>query len=245
MGAMNQQGQKKLPYKKELISAGNTLVSFLAGTADLVGGSLPLFQAVVNWENHRKFERFQLTLQEVKKRTDKNTAVLTNITTLLNEPSRKGEVLFYRIVKLNDSIEIEDQMFEPTTVIQAKIIENIAAQNFEELFSELVYLLSRLEQLSPQSLWVLNDFDNWPHIFTLGGTTTSGVTLSANWATKFAEAYLNKNGRKLEPEIKTRVADVMCELKNTGFIDLDQSKRVKLTEMGTSAYKCLLSNSSP
>lgn len=231
-----------LPYSSELLAAGKTVVQFLAGVGDLAVGA-PIFQISVAWEQNRENEKTKLLLGTLKKELETNSAQFAQITTLLNDPTGRGYVLFRKVSALNQKVEIEEDVFIEYTKIQINILKKIAGQDFETLFSEICYLLNSLEKLSPQAIWLLNDFDNWPHVFTAGGTTTSGVTLDGNWAIKWSDTYLGKNGRGGEASIKQKVIEVISELRNLGFIDLDDSKRVKLTRLGSNTRDLLFSKS--
>lgn len=226
-----------LPYSNELLAAGKTVAQFLAGVGDLAVG-FPIFQASLAWEQNRENEKTRLLLETLKKELETNSTQLAHVTTLLNTP--RGYVLFKKVSVLNRKLEIEEGIFSEFTKIQSEILVKIAEQDFETLFSEICYSLNSLEKLSPQAIWLLNDFENWPHVFTAGGTTTSGVTLDGNWAIKWSDAYLGKNGRSGDVGIKQRVIEVISELRNYGFVDLDDSKRVKLTRLGTTARDLLL-----
>lgn len=238
----------ELPYNKELKAAGETGLALIAVYLDalITGGAgagqvaPPLFQTALAWRNNRSQARIEATLEELKMQVGELSGELSKLTS-----ENRGRSLFIRLLELMPDLDPADEEFMVAAQLRARMIIHVSRQSFDKLFSEMSFLLSRLEKISPQALFLLADHANWPKGLRVGGTTTSDVTLSGKWAQAFANAYcqqqstINTSSQTTTTQIRM-VTVVATELKDSGFIDLDGNKRVVLTTLGQDVSSKLL-----
>ncbi len=210
----------------------DALVSYVVG---VVGTFIPGLAFLTIWRQKRQDKKEAEVLKALKKELVVQAQSVANISNLLKNP--KGFVLFNKVQYIVRSTELEDENFGELGKLLARILIHISEKDFETLFSEISYAISRIERLSPQALFLLSDSRAWPKV-SVGGTTTSDVTLSGKWRITVSTAYLHDKG--LDDKTMTgRVAHSFGELESGGFAMVSKDKRVVLTDVGEEVYSFL------
>jgi|SRR3989338_565522 len=221
-----------LSVDKEREAFVDALVSYVVGIAEKFIPGLAFFTI---WRQKRQDKKEAELLKALKNELAMQTQNVATISNLLRNP--KGFVLFNRVMYIVRSVELEDENFDEISKLLARILIHISDKDFETLFSEISYAISRIEKLSPQALFLLSDSRTWPNV-SVGGTTTSDVTLSGKWRSTVSATYLRDKGLDDKAMIN-RVAHSFGELESGGFAIVSKDKRVVLTDVGEEVYKFL------
>lgn len=211
-----------------------SLVSYLVGVVTM---AIPPIGFLVSWRHKREERKREEVLKRLKVNVREQGVQIASITNLLKNP--KGLILFNKILFLARLSEPEDDDFANYADLLSLILVNISSKEFESLFDQISYLISRIEKLSPQALFLLSDSHNWPKD-SVGGTTMSGYTLSGEGLNVVARGYLRDKNIDNE-SIKPRVLHAFGELQSGGFMIFSaDSKRASRTAVADEIYNFLL-----
>src|SRR3989344_3765529 len=221
-----------LSVDKEREAFIDALVSYVVG---IVERFVPVLAFFTIWRQKRQDKKEAEVLKALKNELATQTQNVANISNLLKNP--RGFVLFNKVLYIIRSVELEDENFDEISKLLARILMHIADKDFETLFSEVSYAISRIEKLSPQAIFLLSDSRAWPKV-SVGGTTTSDVTLSGMWRSTVSVAYLRD--KELDSKaMANRVAHSFGELESGGFAVVSKDKRDVLTDVGEEGYSFL------
>lgn len=228
----NETNQISLSKADEIDAVFEAGISYLTDALSVV---VPPVGFIKHLREKRQEKKEAEIWKNLKNQLSRNTEDIANISTLLKNP--KGFTLFNKVVFMVHSIELEDEDFSQYTELLAKILINISTKEFETLFSDVSYLISCVERLSPQALLLLSDSDNWPK-GSVGGTTTSDVTLSGNWLELTTNEYLRS--KNLDKKYSSKISHTFSELEAGGYMKVGSDKRIKKTKLGEELYQSLL-----
>lgn len=223
-----------LTDKQELEVVGDVIFSYLTDALSIV---VPPLSVINRWNEKREEKKQAEVIKKLKEQVSKQTKDIANVSNLLKNP--KGFVLFNKIIYLVRSIEIEDEDFSQYTELLSKVLINISNKDFENLFSEISYAISCVERLSPQAIFLLSDSVNWPK-GSVGGTTTSDVTLSGNWLEITTNEYIKF--KDLDRRFASKISHTFSELDSGGYMKVSSDKKIKKTKLGEDIYNFLLNN---
>ena len=202
----------------------------------VVGTVIPIIGILAEWNNKREDIKRAEVLKRLKINIAKQGVQIANITNLLKNP--KGRILFNKILFLARLSEPEDDDFGSFADLLGDVLVNLSTKDFESLFDKISYLISRIEKLSPQALFLLSDSHNWPKD-SVGGTTMSGYTLSGEGLNLVAKAYL-RDKKIDEKSLRPRVLHAFGELQSSGYMNFSVGKRASRTEVADEIYEYLL-----
>lgn len=209
------------------------LVSYLI---EPFAAAIPPIGILMAYHNKRENLKKEEVLKRLKTNVARGAIQVANITNLLKNP--KGLVLFNKIIFLARSSELEDDDFGNFADLLSQMLINLSTKDFESLFDKVSYLISRIEKLSPQALFLLSDSHNWPKD-SVGGTTMSDYTLSGGGLKIVVNGYLRD--KKIDKEsVKPRVLHAFGELQSGGYMIFSKDKRASRTEVANEIYDYLL-----
>ena len=222
-----------LSSKQENEVLVESLISYLIG---VVTAAIPPIAILTEYHNKREDLKKAEVLKRLKTSVAKQGVQVASITNLLKNP--KGLVLFNKIIFLAHSSELEDDDFGNFADLLSEMLINLSKIDFESLFDKVSYLISRIEKLSPQALFLLSDSHNWPKD-SVGGTTMSGYTLSGAGLKVVATGYL-RDKKITKESVKPRVLHAFGELQSGGYMIFSTDKRASRTEVADEIYEYLL-----
>ena len=191
-------------------------------------------KSIINWN-----ESVDKTIKEAKKEyllsryfdlSEENDKSISEIKELITDPV--GSVLFNKVISIIDNNPPDEEKYDHLVSALKYITEN---GNFSSLFETHKYALSQIENMTPQALSILSDYNNWPPV-RVGTATYHGSKLTSDYNDEFATAYANVKRITDSGKIE-RIKHSISELTNGRFIEAhkhtDQTTRCQLTGIGS------------
>lgn len=151
-----------------------------------------------------------------------------------------GNTLVNKIFQMLDNYPPDGDLMENLVSALKKICES---KNFEELFQDHKFYLMTIEKLSPQSITLLADYENWPRFSFQFTGISIGNEIPDQYQKRFIESYFSIKGI-IDNVTRQRGVYIIEELRQSGFIKciaINQREYVlKLTELGKELYNYLL-----
>jgi hypothetical protein len=140
-----------------------------------------------------------------------------------------GSTLFNKILQI-----IDDNPPDPELVQHlSSALLYISQTDFEELFNDHKYALAQIQLMTPHSLTILNDNDNWPP-FTLGSFSTNAGVITTEWLEEFSHSYMSS--KQVAENAKKLILHCVNELISKRFIraimNRERHGQVQLTDIG-------------
>jgi hypothetical protein len=142
---------------------------------------------------------------------DENTAAVHQLKEAITNP--QGNTLINKILKILDDSPPDEELFDHLSAALKHVVES----DFVALFDDHRYALGQLEQLTPQAMTVLSDYESWP-AFALTTRSTRGNLVTSEWAEEFAEEYSNAKGIS-DQSLRARILHSISDLIKRDMID--------------------------
>lgn len=171
-------------------------------------------------------------------KTDEQLDMINRLTNFVTDPY--GFTIFSKLRMILNETPPDSKLIDHLSTVLANIV---LRENFESLFEITKFVLSQIEKLTPQSLTIIADKENWPK-FTLNASTYFGGKISSEFHEQFAKVYVHEKGITDDITIN-RIIHSIRELQNAnlleGFKLNDNSKEneCRLTSIGEEIYKYL------
>jgi hypothetical protein len=181
-----------------------------------------------SYKNKLDDARLLILLTEFKNKHETTEKFQSQLKRLITTPS--GISLFQKVVRI-----INIDVFDVDCIkLFATALKKVSDSDLDKLFDKHNYVLSQIEKLSPQALFLLHDKPNWP-TFNFSSTTLGNQVLGEGWAPAFVKSYFN--AKRIVDDNKIQYgAHAVRELVNNSFVKVERDRLV-LTGVGESMYE--------
>ena len=207
-----------------------------------------IIQTVLNWNDNVnqeiQKEKEKILFGNLINKVDEGELKLNRIAEFLSNPY--GFTLVNKIFRIMHDSPPDKELVNHLS----NTLRNIINSNFELLFNKHRLFLNIIENLSPQSLTMFLDNENWPEIPPpgkgSGGRKTSMRRITTPWTKDFAIAYIKaKNLDSSNADLVNMVDYATFTLKSNNLIDSksvpkDGGPKVIITELGESLLEYLV-----
>jgi len=170
---------------------------------------------IINWnesiDKDIKEAKKEVLLSQYFSKCDNNTQAIQELKYFLTNPA--GNTLFNKIMYMLDNTPPDIELSHHLSNALIEIINS----DFQSLFEKHKYALSQIEQLTPQALTILADYQEYP-IINLGGYSVVGGKFTSDWSAEFTQAYANSK-MIIDSNIKLRIRNSINELINKRILE--------------------------
>ncbi len=117
-----------------------------------------------------------------------------------------GNTIFSKVIRVINTNPPNKEYIK----ILSKVLKHITNSDFQNLFSKHNYVLSEIEQLTPQALIILSDYRNWPE-FEIGNYSSRDGVITSLWIEEFVMHYCS-HLKISEDELSRRISHSTKEL---------------------------------
>lgn len=176
-----------------------------------------IIKTLLNWNKECKEKlddwKKQYLLNLYFKKVDHLETGMENLKRFLIDP--QGQILFNKILRI---LEDNPPDLKLLNILANSIKHIVRNEDFSRPFTKHEIILSYIEQLSHQALFILADYKNWPSKFsTEGASATIDGNLITSWIPKFTEEYI-KNKDITDPDITFYIENTLDEMTKSGII---------------------------
>lgn len=201
---------------------------------DKVLGKIPgykLAKSILDWNkyvnNEIKNAKKEMLLVNCCSKLNDNGKSIEEIKNFISNPT--GNTLFNKILQI-----LVDNPPDPELVqhLSSELLY-ISQSDFEKLFNDHKYALSQIQLMTPHSLTILTDSNNWPN-FKPGSFTSNGGVITTDWLDAFSHSYISS--KQVDNGVKKLIKHCVNELISKRFIlatvTNEKTGKVQLTEIG-------------
>ncbi|WP_370424497.1 hypothetical protein [Tenacibaculum dicentrarchi] len=149
-----------------------------------------IINTIIKWnkdiDNEVSKEKERILISSLFDEFEKEKLKLDTIINLFNNPY--GQILTRKIFEVANQSPPDKELLNYLTLI----LKNIAKSDFVSLFTKHSFFINLLDQLPIQSLFILNDSDNWSIIE--GSYSVSSGHITTPWVEKFSRSYIENKG---------------------------------------------------
>ena len=201
---------------------------------DDVLGEIPGFKfakTLLTWSSEVEKEvndaKKEILLVNCAEKIERQGKTISSIIDFLSDPS--GNTLFSKIQLIMDSNPPDVDLIRHLS----NVVKNIINSDFHSLFNDHKYALAQIELMSPQSLTLLADHNNWPQFNSSGGLSVSNV-ITSPWVSDFVKFYFQSKQTPLNSQkLVKHCLDELVTRKFIQAVNLASGKaKVELTSVG-------------
>lgn len=201
-----------------------------------------IVNAIINWnddvDKDIREAKKEFLLSNYFERTDKCEYAIASLKNFLTNP--QGNTLFNKILRIFDDSPPDMELAKHLS----NALKHIVNSDFISMFEKHKYALSQIEQLTPQALTILSDYNNWP-LIELGSYSASGPKITSDWLSEFTEFYSTSKGIN-DGDTKERVRHSINELISGRLIEAnligDKKAKCVITKVGQLLLPYILSD---
>lgn len=173
-----------------------------------------IVNTILNWS-----EEVDSDLKDAKKeyllslyfdRADEMETALEKIKELLTSP--QGNILFNKVLRILDNTPPDIEL----TNNLARVLVHIVETDFSSMFEDHKFALNQIEMLTPQSITLLSDKNNWKS-WELYPYSIVGGKLTTDWVFDFTRCYLQGKGINDE-NMNKKVSHSMTDLIKNKYV---------------------------
>lgn len=179
-----------------------------------------IINTIIDWnkniDNDIKEKKMQYLLTLYFDKFDKYEHAISKLKYFIANP--QGNAIYNKILRILDSTPPDKELI----LHLSSALKYMACGEFVKLFEEHKYALSEIEQMTPQALTILSDYQNWPN-FRPGSFTSTGTLIESDWTAYFFGEYAQKKGiaddetaRRLHHSIRQLSTQRLVEGRLTG-----------------------------
>lgn len=125
-----------------------------------MGKTGDIISTVINWNEEVNKDIIEakkmILLEKYFDKADSNERAITMLKDFLVNP--QGNTIFNKLLRIVDDSPPDQELMEHLSSV-LKVI--VSAGRFEELFEQHKYALAQIEKLTPQTLTIIADKNNW------------------------------------------------------------------------------------
>jgi hypothetical protein len=163
-----------------------------------------------------------ILIQQYFEKTEKSERSVDNLINFLSDP--KGNTLYNKIIRILDDSPPDYSLLSYLSSSLAFIVFS----DFQSLFETHKFVLSQIEILTPQSLAILSDHNNWPEVPFFNGINITGQGVPPNqWIPHFTNLYSSKSNftdKNLKERLMYCIQNLVNENLMIGKIAVDKIK---------------------
>jgi uncharacterized membrane protein YheB (UPF0754 family) len=191
-----------------------------------------VISTILNWN-----ETVQKDIKSFKKDTllamyfdksDANEEALDALKKFITNP--QGNAIFNKIIRILDDNSPDLELMGHL----ATALKNMAQNKFREMFEDHKIALSLIEELSPQALTIVADYNSWPEI-NLDSYSATGGRLTSDYVNEFAETYVWSkaiNDARLARMVAHSISDLVVKRLIQADLVREKVAKCSLTEIG-------------
>jgi len=201
---------------------------------DDILGEIPGFKfakTLLTWSSEVETEineaKKEILLVNCAEKIESQGKTISSIIDFLSDPS--GNTLFSKIQLIMDSNPPDGDLIRHLS----NVLKNIIDSDFHSLFNDHKYALAQIELMSPQSLTILADHNNWPQFKSSGGVSVGNI-ITSPWVSDFVKFYFQS--KQTPVNAQKLMKHCLEELVTRQFIQavnlVSGNSKVELTSVG-------------
>lgn len=204
---------------------------------DLICDSFPpakFIKAIIDWneESNNEIREIQkeMLLESFFKKADDNDVSLKKLMDFLTNP--QGRVLTNKIIEITSDHPPDLDLINHLS----NLLIHISKTDYVSLFNKHKFYINLLDKLSPASLNILLDNENWPKLKGIRFHVSSEI-ITSPWTNKFAELYIEKkfpfhDTKELLEIVDYSVLNLLSNNLVIGKSDGENGARAEITDLG-------------